>query len=446
MVETGPESANTRRLRVQIPRGMATALLTLLIGMAGAAAFVALDLPLPFLLGPMAACIVAALAHVPMQGPGKAGQAMRTILGVAVGSAITPALIERLPSIAASVALVIPYIAVIGLIGFPFFHRICGFDRPTAWYAAMPGGFQDMVIFGEEAGADMRALSLIHATRLLVLVAIVPAILDSLFGRPLNSAPGQAAADTPSGELALMVAAALAGWQVAARLGMFGASLLGPLLAAAALSLSGLIAPRPPATAIIVARLFIGGGVGVRYTGLTLRELRDVVGAGAVFSLFLGLVAALFAWASHGPGRKPRGRGAARLHSRRSGRNGRPGHCRRRRPGPCRRPSHRADHAGDRLCARHRPADHPRLTQDGASSEMKNSVRPRAIHSFRRQAQRHPAPPGASGPLRKEGPTGSGPGHPETAHATASRPSGLCHTGHHGRACGPASWPPHVFQ
>ena len=275
------------------------AVATFAIGTAGALVFAAAGLPLPFLLGPMAACILAAMAQVPMQGPGWLGQMMRTILGVAVGSAITPALIGRLPDLAVSIALLVPYTALIALAGFPFFYRVCGFDRATAYYAAMPGGFQDMVIFGEEAGADMRALSLIHATRILVVVALMPMVLYFGFGETLTARPAQAARETPLSELALMVAAGIGGWQVAKRVGMFGASILGPMIATAALSLAGLITQRPPAEAIIAAQLFIGVSIGAKYTGLTLLELRRDVGVGAVFSIVLCALAALFAWASH---------------------------------------------------------------------------------------------------------------------------------------------------
>lgn len=281
------------------------ALATFLIGLAGAVAFRLLGLPLSFLLGPMAACIVAALARVPMRGPGRLGQLMRSILGVAVGSAITPALVGRLPDIAASVALILPYILLIGVAGYPFFRRL-GFDRPTAYYAAMPGGFQDMVVFGEEAGADMRALSLIHATRILVVVALMPVALHGLFGRALDAPPGQAAAAIPVRELLFMALAAVGGWQVAARIGLFGASILGPMIAAAALTLAGLIQHRPPAEAIIAAQLFIGVSIGAKYAGLTLRELRRDVGAGAVFSLILCAIAAGFAELSHLAAATPR--------------------------------------------------------------------------------------------------------------------------------------------
>jgi uncharacterized protein len=57
--------------------------------------------------------------------------------------------------------------------GFRSFRRM-GFDPATAWYAAMPGGLADMVTFGQEAGADVRALSLIQATRVLIIVLAAP--------------------------------------------------------------------------------------------------------------------------------------------------------------------------------------------------------------------------------------------------------------------------------
>ena len=57
------------------------------------------------------------------------------------------------------------------------FPKVLGFDFATSYYSAMPGGLQDMLLFGEEAGGDVRALSLIHATRVMVIVAALPIIL-----------------------------------------------------------------------------------------------------------------------------------------------------------------------------------------------------------------------------------------------------------------------------
>ncbi|WP_370274904.1 AbrB family transcriptional regulator [Pararhodobacter marinus] len=269
--------------------------MTLALSGAGAALFYALHLPLPFLFGPMSACLLAALAGLPLRGSGQIGIGARTILGVAVGATMTPALLGLLPTMLASVALIPVYIALIGLIGVPYFRRVAGYDAPTAWYAAMPGGLQDMVVFGAEAGANIRTLSLIHATRVLLIVTVAPLLLTQAFGASLSHPVGEPAADLPVSEMALMIVAALVGWKGGERIGLFGASILGPLAVTAALSLAGFLHHRPPAEAIYVAQFFIGAAIGVGYTGVTLHEIRRDVLAGMGFVVILALLATLMA-------------------------------------------------------------------------------------------------------------------------------------------------------
>jgi membrane AbrB-like protein len=302
LVKNCTENYRTGKSRrsAQMPRDITTFPIwtrrakTLAIGGLGAVLFNAIGAPLPFLFGPMAACLIAALSGVQLIGLGVVQVAMRTILGVAVGAAITPALVGQLPQMALSVVLVPVYILLIGMVGVPFFHRLCGFDRVTAWYASMPGGLQDMIVFGGEAGGDVRALSLIHATRVLVIVTTAPLVLIYGMGVELSNPIGAPAAELPLTEMAMMVVAALVGWKGAERIGLFGASILGPMLAAAAMSLTGLIHVRPPAEAIQAAQFFIGMAVGVGYVGVTGREIRRVVLAGVAFVVLLAGLAALF--------------------------------------------------------------------------------------------------------------------------------------------------------
>ena len=269
-------------------------IVTLVLAGVGAGLFWLAGLPLPFLFGPMLACLIAALAGVPLKGMGQVSVGMRTILGVAVGASLTPAVIGQLPQMALSVSLIPVYIGVIGIIGVPFFRSVYGFDWATSWYAAMPGGLQDMVTFGQEAGGDARALALIHASRVLIVVTLAPLILSALYGASLTGAVGEPVTAIPLHELALMALAALVGWKGAERIGLFGATILGPMIVTAALSLTGFIHFRPPAEAILVAQLFIGIGVGVQYVGVTLRELRSFALSGIVFVLVLAMLAAIF--------------------------------------------------------------------------------------------------------------------------------------------------------
>ena len=268
--------------------------LTLALAALGTLVFWSLSWPLPFLFGPLLACLFAALAGVPLLGAGQVSTGMRTILGVAVGASLTPEVLGRVPQMAASVALVPIYIALIGLVGVPFFRKVYRFDWVTSWYAAMPGGLQDMVIFGKEAGGDVRALSLIHATRVLIIVVVAPLILTQGFGVALSNEIGAPAAELPLSEMLIMAAAAIIGWKGGERIGLFGASILGPMILTGALSLAGVIHTRPPAEAILAAQYFIGVGIGVGYVGVTAYELRRDVLAGIVFVLILAALAAAF--------------------------------------------------------------------------------------------------------------------------------------------------------
>ena len=263
---------------------------TFAIAAAGVALFSFLDLPLPWLLGPILGCLFAALVGIRMGTITVLNTAMRGILGVAVGATFTTALFASMGAMWPTLLMIPVMTASIGLIGVPYFQRIWGFDFPTAYYSAMPGGLQDMLIFGEEAGGDVRAMSLVHATRVLFIVATLPFILKAYWDVDLSVPPGAPAADIAPAQLALMVFCGLVGWKLAERVGLFGASILGPMILAGAFALAGILQFRPPAEAIWAAQFFIGMSVGVKYSGITMREVRiDLTAALGFCVILLGL-------------------------------------------------------------------------------------------------------------------------------------------------------------
>ncbi len=266
--------------------------LTVAIAAFGAGLFYLINFPLPMLFGPMAGCLVAALFGLKLKGLGQVSVSARAILGVAIGASVTPMVLERLPQMAGTVALVPVYVAVIAAIGVPYFRYFCKYDRTTAYYAAMPGGLSDMLIFGEAAGANVRTLSLIHATRVLIFITLAPFVLTGWYGVELTNAIGQPASEIPVHELAIMVVAGLVGWKGGEKIGLFGAAIIGPLILTAALSLGDIIHMRPPAEALYVAQFLIGMSVGVKYVGVTTQELRHDVLSGTLFVAVLAALAA----------------------------------------------------------------------------------------------------------------------------------------------------------
>ena len=266
---------------------------------AGVLVFKLLHLPLPFLMGPIFACLIASLMGIPMRGIKPLNEAMRSILGVAVGSTFTVALLGSMAAMWPTLLMVPVMISAIGAVGVPYFQRLWGFDFPTSYYSAMPGGLQDMLIFGEEAGGDVRALSLIHATRVMVIVVALPFLLKWAWDADLSNPPGAPAASLAWSQMALMAFCGLVGWQVAKRLGLFGASILGPLLLAAIFALAGILEHRPPAEAIWAAQFFIGMGVGTKYAGISWYEIRRDVTAALGFCLILLALTVIFAETIH---------------------------------------------------------------------------------------------------------------------------------------------------
>ncbi len=267
---------------------------TLVIAGLGVAAFMLANWPLPFLFGPMASLLIAALMQVRLEGATVISNAGRAVLGVAIGAAITPALLHQLPAMALTMAVMPLFIAVCGLVGIPYFRRWCGYDNATAYYAAIPGGLQDMVLFGEEAGGNARTISLIQATRLFMFVIVAPFVLTHVYGVSLHNPVGVAASELPWQELLLVPVLGGIGWYVGQRIKLFGGPMIGPMILAGAASLAGILHARPPQEAILFAQVFIGIAIGAHYSGITLKELRRDIVAGLGYVVLLGGICAAF--------------------------------------------------------------------------------------------------------------------------------------------------------
>ena len=189
----------------------------------------------------------------------------------------------------------------------------------------MPGGFAEMILFGGEKGGNVRALSLVHATRILTLVSLTPFIINIYLDIDLSVAPGVRLLDIPAKDLVIMAVCAFVGYHGAMRIGMFGASVLGPMILSALASILGLIENRPPTEALILAQFVIGISIGSHYVGVTRDELRHVISASVGYALILAALTLAFGEIIYLLGIK---RPAARHSGLRAGRPARDGHAR----------------------------------------------------------------------------------------------------------------------
>ena len=284
------------RLRQLDWHGLGRIGLCFAVALAGALTFLALGWPLPWFLGAMAACLIAAVARVPIERPQALGIPMRIVLGVAIGTAFTPALLARAGGMALSLALLVPWTLAIIAAGIPYFSRVAGFDRATALFCAVPGGIADMVTLAQDAGADSRTVTLVQSTRILTIMILLPAwvsVHDGLAVGGSSFARRLHLVDLRLVDAAILLAIGYLGWRAASAVRLVGAAIVGPMLLSAAAHATGLTGAQVPFEVMTVAQLTVGAMLGAQFRGLTWRELVRPVGLGLVFSF--GLIAVTLA-------------------------------------------------------------------------------------------------------------------------------------------------------
>jgi membrane AbrB-like protein len=276
-------------------RGAALVAATLVIGACGAAIYSLTPMPLPWFLGAMLASVAALTLRVPIEASEHLTLLMRVVLGLAIGSAFSPEMMDRGGEMAISLSFVLPYVIFLTLIGYPYF-RLFRYDTVTSFLAAMPGGFQTMIVIGEDYRADLRRLSIIHSTRILVIVLLVPLWIQFTSDADFSqSVPATARLDALNlKEALILIVCGVGGYLGAKRVGISGAAIFGPMLANGMLHILGLAEARVPVVLVNAAQLVIGVHIGCQFAGTTMRELLSTVTIAFGYAVVLMIGAAVF--------------------------------------------------------------------------------------------------------------------------------------------------------
>ena len=268
--------------------------LTLGIGAAGGALFRHFNLPLAWMIGALCATTAASLAGVPLLAASRLRMVMVAVLGVMLGSAFSPATAGRIVTWWPTIAALVLYIAVVtGLLAL-YFRRVAGYDWVTAYFAASPGGLNEMVLVGTALGGNDRTIALVHTVRILLVVIAITFGFVLFGGYQRGSAVplGVPIVDFPLVDFAILTVCAVAGALAARALRVPAALMVGPMVASAAVHLAGVTASRPPGELIAAAQVVIGSTLGARFAGIKPIEVARVAltsGGATVIMLALTL-------------------------------------------------------------------------------------------------------------------------------------------------------------
>ncbi|UOY00066.1 AbrB family transcriptional regulator [Blastococcus sp. PRF04-17] len=241
------------------------------------AVFAAAGVPSPVLFGALAAGLLRALAvRGGVTVPARASTAAQAVIGVSAGALIDVATLRAVAANWVPVLLVTVATLALSLGGGLLLRLQPGISPVTGAFAMIAGGASGIVVMARELGADARMVAVLQFLRVLLIVVLMPVIATVAFG----ASPGQggpAVVDDEPGwpaGLLLTVGCSVAGLVAGRLVRMPVPALLGPLLAAAVVDVTGLgRGADVPAPVEAAAFLVIGLQVGVSFTLDSLRTV-----------------------------------------------------------------------------------------------------------------------------------------------------------------------------
>ncbi len=269
----------------------------LTLGTAGGWTFAQLNLPLPWMLGAMTVCTLAALVHAPIAAPAVVRPPMTMVIGVLLGAGFNPAIVAQLPTWIPTILGLAGFVAACAAACVTYFRIVGGFDRTTAFFAGMPGGLVEMTVLGDEKGGDARIIALVHSARILLIVFTLPFIVQWIQGAWVGSRSrlGVSILEAPWTSDLWLIGAGILGAIVGHYLRFPAKNLLGPMVVSAVVHVLGLSDFTPPREIVNAAQTVLGTVIGCRFLGAPPREILRILGLSVGATVILLTITVIFA-------------------------------------------------------------------------------------------------------------------------------------------------------
>ena len=270
----------------------------LLVGLTAlvAGGMAAVGLPSPALFGGLLAATVLALTgRAPERVPGPAVTVAMAVIGVVIGVIGQPSTLaalagDVLPVLVVGLATLVVSMAAGLLMGL---RR--GVSPLTGMLALTAGGASGLTAITRELGGDERVVAVVQYLRVGIVIATMPVVAVLLFGATVGGDPPPAAVPAPAApwsvDVGFLLVAGGVGLALAQLVRVPAGGLLGPLVVALALSLTGWsFGAQPPEVIVEVAYAVIGWQAGLRFTRASLRTVLGVLPLATV--LIIAVIAA----------------------------------------------------------------------------------------------------------------------------------------------------------
>ncbi len=259
-----PAITELRRGAVDLRRRLPAILTALAAGIPAGYLCHLLDLPIPWMIGPMIAVAALNLLGVPMDSPPYARQMGQVLLGSALSLYFTPPVIAALAANWPAIVLATLSAFVIGALGAVILSRVSGVETRSTFFASIPGGAMAMANLAHRYGAQIAPVAVAHSLRVSILVLVIPFAL-TYGGVPLETGDYRPAAPLDVGVLVPWLLAGFVLGEISERLHMHNGYLLMPIFFGAAFTVSEVPLSAVPQWMTQFAQLMFGLVLGARY-------------------------------------------------------------------------------------------------------------------------------------------------------------------------------------
>jgi membrane AbrB-like protein len=219
------------------------------------------------------------------------------MLGISIGSSVTPEALGEIQAWPGSVCLLLLGVAATTAASAFHLARVRGWDVMTARYCALPGALSQVLVLATRSRADLPRIALAQSLRVFVLVALLPWLI------PAQGEAGpaliHAAVELTMGGSAAMLTVGLTTGVLFDRLGIPGGALLGGMIASALLHGTGVLEGQLPGPLPLAAFVATGCVIGLRFRGASLFRMRSTVRGGLESVALAIMITAAFALAAH---------------------------------------------------------------------------------------------------------------------------------------------------
>lgn len=235
-------------------------------------------LPAGWLWGAFLAVMIAGMARRPVYVPKQVSAVTFVFLGMMLGGAVTPETLAVMSKWPLSIALLAFAMLAITAAVAVYLHYVHRWDWLSAVFAAAPGALSQSLALAVSTSANVRAVVMVQAVRIVIYTAVLPAVIGSAVRDNLPPVAATSFAGSFWAELAILIVACASAAALAHRWHIPGAFIVGSMLISGVLHGTGLVHVNPPQIAANFCFLLMGALVGTRFAGVDFGTMRQLAG------------------------------------------------------------------------------------------------------------------------------------------------------------------------